>query len=296
MNFTKNVLTNLTFEKLPIFKTGKVRSVYDFSDKLLLVASDRVSAFDFILPNGIPGKGAILTQLSKFWFDKTEHIVKNHLISTDVKDFPELSQEYASDLEGRTMLVKKTELIPVECVVRGYIIGSGWKDYQNTGQVCGIDLPKGLQQADKLEQPIFTPAFKAEQGEHDENISFEKMIELIGEDLAIKLRDISLKLYAFGRDFAEKKGIILADTKFEFGLLNNEIILIDEVLTPDSSRYWPKDMYKPGISPPSFDKQIVRDHLEQTDWDKQPPVPNLPKTVIQKAAGKYQELQTLLLQ
>ena len=293
MQKTKNVITEIKFENLPIFKTGKVRSVFDFDDQLLLVASDRVSAFDFILPNGIPNKGAILTAISEFWFNKTNHIVKNHLISTDVATFPEVAKQYSEDLTGRTMLVKKTKLIPIECVVRGYIIGSGWKDYQASGKVCGITLPEGFQQADKLNQPIFTPAFKAEQGEHDENITYEKMEELIGSSLAAKLKEISLQLYNFGRDFAETKGIILADTKFEFGLLNDEIILIDEVLTPDSSRYWPKSEYKPGISPPSFDKQIVRDHLAAT-WDKNPPVPTLPSEVIEKASNKYHEVFNLL--
>ena len=293
MQKTKNVITEIKFDNLPIFKTGKVRSVFDFDDQLLLVASDRVSAFDFILPNGIPNKGAILTAISEFWFNKTNHIVKNHLISTDVSKFPAEAKQYADDLSGRTMLVKKTQLIPIECVVRGYIIGSGWKDYQATGKVCGITLPEGLNQADKLQEPIFTPAFKAEQGEHDENITYEKMEEIIGAPLAAKLKEISLKLYNYGRDFAETKGIILADTKFEFGLLNDEIILIDEVLTPDSSRYWPKSEYKPGISPPSFDKQIVRDHLAAT-WDKNPPIPTLPSEVIEKASNKYQEVFDLL--
>jgi phosphoribosylaminoimidazole-succinocarboxamide synthase len=293
MQNTKNIITEIKFDNLPIFKTGKVRSVFDFDEKLLLVASDRVSAFDFILPNGIPNKGAILTAVSEFWFKKTAHIVKNHLISTNVADFPQEAAQYADDLSGRTMLVKKTELVPIECVVRGYIIGSGWKDYQSTGKVCGISLPKGLQQADKLEAPIFTPAFKAEQGDHDENITYEKMEDLIGSSLAAKLKDISLKLYNFGRDYAESRGIILADTKFEFGLLNNEIILIDEVLTPDSSRYWPRSEYKPGVSPPSFDKQIVRDYLAET-WNKKPPIPTLPNSIIDKASQKYQEVFELL--
>lgn len=291
---TRSVLTALEFPNLKLFKEGKVRSVYDFEDSLLLVASDRVSAFDFILPNGIPNKGAVLTSLSEFWFSQTSSIVKHHLISTDVNDFPEETKPYHDDLAGRAMLVKKTELIPVECVVRGYIIGSGWKDYQQTGEVCGLPLPEGLQMADKLEQPLFTPAFKAEQGEHDENISFERMIEVCGQETAERLRDISIRLYEYGRDFATQKGIILADTKFEFGLLDGEIILIDEVLTPDSSRYWPQRDYKPGISPPSFDKQIVRDHLAAT-WDKKEPVPQLPEDVISKAAQRYEEVVSLLM-
>jgi phosphoribosylaminoimidazole-succinocarboxamide synthase len=294
MTTTKNVLTEINFDQMPLFKTGKVRSVFDFGDQLLIVASDRVSAFDFILPTGIPSKGAVLTSISEAWFARTSQIVKNHLITTDIAEFPEQTKPYHEFLEGRSMLVKKTELIPVECVVRGYLIGSGWKDYQATGQVCGIDLPKGLQQAGKLEEPIFTPAFKAEQGEHDENISFAKMIELIGEDLAEKLKAISLELYSFGRDYAEERGIILADTKFEFGLLNGEIILIDEVLTPDSSRYWPKSEYQEGISPPSYDKQIVRDYLANCGWDKQEPIPSLPEEVITKVVNKYQEVASLL--
>ncbi len=294
MTTTKNVLTAINFDQLPLFKTGKVRSVFDFGDQLLIVASDRVSAFDFILPTGIPGKGAVLTSLSEIWFNKTNHIVKNHLITTDISQFPDKTKPYHEFLEGRSMLVKKTKLIPIECVVRGYLIGSGWKDYQNTGQVCGIDLPNNLKQAGKLEEPLFTPAFKAEQGDHDENISFEKMVELIGESLAKKLKNISLELYKFGRDFAQERGIILADTKFEFGILNDEIILIDEVLTPDSSRYWPEAEYQEGISPPSYDKQIVRDYLANCGWDKQEPVPNLPEDVIQKVVGKYNEVKSLL--
>tara|TARA_B100000427_G_scaffold139153_1_gene115722 strand:+ start:13452 stop:14342 length:891 start_codon:yes stop_codon:yes gene_type:complete len=294
MTTTKHILTEINFDQLPLFKTGKVRSVFDFGDTLLIVASDRVSAFDFILPTGIPGKGAVLTTLSELWFNKTNQLVKNHLITTDVTQFPAETKPYHEFLEGRSMLVKKTELVPIECVVRGYLIGSGWKDYQATGKVCGIDLPEGLKQAGKLETPIFTPAFKAEQGDHDENISFEKMSELIGEALAEKLKDISMKLYEFGRDYAQERGIILADTKFEFGLLNDEIILIDEVLTPDSSRYWAQSEYQEGISPPSYDKQIVRDYLANCGWDKKEPIPNLPESVIQKVADKYYEVETLL--
>tara|TARA_Y100001970_G_scaffold45565_1_gene57175 strand:- start:121 stop:1011 length:891 start_codon:yes stop_codon:yes gene_type:complete len=294
MSTTKHVLTTIDFKQLPLFKTGKVRSVFDFGDMLLIVASDRVSAFDFILPTGIPGKGAVLTTLSELWFNKTKQIVNNHLITTDVKQFPSQTTPYHEFLEGRSMLVKKTSLVPVECVVRGYLIGSGWKDYQQTGKVCGIDLPEGLKQAGKLDTPIFTPAFKAEQGEHDENISFEKMGELIGDSLATKLKKISLDLYEFGRQYAESRGIILADTKFEFGLLEDEIILIDEVLTPDSSRYWAKTDYQEGISPPSYDKQIVRDYLANCGWNKTEPVPKLPDDVIQKVSQKYHEVESLL--
>jgi len=291
MNQTQTIITDINIPELNLFKEGKVRSVFDLGDQLLIVASDRVSAFDFILPSGIPNKGSVLTRLSNFWFDLLENDVDHHLISTDFNEFPQELQPFREQLEGRSMLVKKTELIPIECVVRGYIVGSGWKDYQKTGQICGIDLPEGLQLADQLPEPIFTPAFKAEQGDHDENISFEKMKEIIGDSLAEQLKEISLNIYKKGHDHAKSKDIILADTKFEFGLLDNKIILIDEVLTPDSSRYWERSEYKPGISPPSFDKQIVRDHLENSDWDKQPPAPTLPTDVIESVSKKYLEVE-----
>ena len=291
---TKSVLNEFNFTNLNLLKEGKVRSVYDLGDQLLFVASDRVSAFDVILNQGIPHKGEILTKLSEFWFNISTEIIGNHFITSDVNLYPEVCKPYAEDLAGRSMLVKKAELLPVECVVRGYIIGSGWKDYQNTGAICGIELPEGLNLADKLEQPIFTPAFKAEMGDHDENISFDRMIEIVGEERANYMKDISMKLYEFGRDYAAQKGIILADTKFEFGVVNGEIILIDEVLTPDSSRYWPKEDYKPGVSPPSFDKQIVRDYLAGLTWDKNPPAPDLPSDVIQRVSNRYQEVFNLL--
>ena len=287
---TTTTLTTLDFPNLRLFKEGKVRSVFDFDDKLLLVASDRVSAFDVILPNGIPNKAKVLTDVSSFWFDKIGHIVDHHLISTDVSDFPEITKPYHSQLAGRTMLVKKTELIEIECVVRGYLVGSGWKDYQKTSQVCGISLPSGLQQAAQLPEPLFTPATKAAQGDHDENISFAEMCDRIGTELAEKLKQISISLYNFGAEYAKQRGIILADTKFEFGLLDGNIILIDEVLTPDSSRFWAKEDYALGISPPSFDKQIVRDYLETTDWNKQAPGPVLPDTIIQKALNRYHDI------
>lgn len=293
MQSTSSVITSLELPNLTLFKEGKVRSVYEVGDNLLIVASDRVSAFDFILPNGIPKKGEVLTSVSKFWFDFLGNEFNHHLISTDVDDFPEECQQYKDILQGRSMLVKRTELIPVECVVRGYIIGSGWKDYQETGAVCGIQLPEGLQLADKLETPIFTPAYKAEMGDHDENISKAQMDTLIGKDVSDKLESLSLEIYKRGRDFAASKGIILADTKFEFGTIGNDIILIDEVLTPDSSRYWPASEYKPGSSPPSFDKQIVRDHLAAT-WDKTPPVPELPDAIINQASKRYLELKSTL--
>ena len=291
---TKTVLTNLNFPKLNLLKEGKVRSVYDLGDQLLFVASDRVSAFDVILPQGIPHKGEILTRLSEFWFNQTTDIIGNHFVTSDVNLYPEVCKEYADDLAGRSMLVKKAELLPVECVVRGYIIGSGWKDYQQTGAICGIELPEGLNLADKLEQPIFTPAFKAEMGDHDENISFERMIEIVGAEKANYMKDISMKMYEYGRDFAATKGIILADTKFEFGLVGDDIILIDEVLTPDSSRYWPKEDYQPGVSPPSFDKQIVRDYLAGLTWDKNQPAPNIPNEVIDRVSKRYQEVYNIL--
>jgi len=293
MQSTSPVITSLDLPNLKLFKEGKVRSVYEVGDNLLIVASDRVSAFDFILPNGIPSKGEVLTSVSQFWFDFLGDDFDHHLISTNVDDFPEECQQYRDILQGRSMLVKRTELVPVECVVRGYIIGSGWKDYQETGTVCGIQLPEGLQLADKLDTPLFTPAYKAEMGDHDENISKDQVDKLIGKDLADKLESISLEIYKRGRDYAATKGIILADTKFEFGLIGDHIILIDEVLTPDSSRYWPASDYKPGISPPSFDKQIVRDHLAAT-WDKNPPVPELPEAVITRASERYLELKEAL--
>ncbi len=293
MTTTSEVITHIDLP-LKKFKQGKVRNVFDFGSELLIVSSDRVSAFDYILPNGIPNKGKVLTRVSAFWFDHTRDIAPNHMISIDMANFPNETQPYRKTLEGRSMLVKKTELIEIECVVRGYLVGSGWKEYQQSGTVCGIELPKGLQQADKLPEPIFTPSTKASEG-HDENISISKMKDAIGAELTQKLLEKSLAIYKKGRDFADSKGIILADTKFEFGLLNNEVILIDEVLTPDSSRYWPKSDYRPGISPPSFDKQIIRDYLESSGWDKKPPAPQLPEAIITKTAEKYLELERKLL-
>ena len=293
MIHAQRLVTKLHLPNLPLFKEGKVRSVYDLGESLLLVASDRISAFDHILPTGIPQKGAVLTQLSEFWFNYLNEVVENHIISTDIKQMPEIVQQYRDTLDGRTMWVKKTDLIPIECVVRGYIIGSGWMDYQNTGQVCDISLPDNLQLADQLESPLFTPAYKADMGGHDENISFSKVCDLIGQDTAQSLRDISIKLYQLGRDYAATKGIILADTKFEFGLLDDRIILIDEVLTPDSSRYWSSSDYTPGASPSSYDKQIVRDYLASM-WDKVPPAPELPDHIIEKTSQKYLEVFELL--
>ena len=285
-------MTSKPLPGLSLFKTGKVRDVYDFGSKLLIVASDRISAFDYILPTLIPNKGKILTQVSAFWFERTGHSVPNHMISIETADFPASAQPYAAELAGRSMLVKKTDLIEIECVVRGYLIGTGWKEYQATGEVCGIRLPKDLNLADKLPEPIFTPAIKARTG-HDENVSFDVVADQIGTDLAAHLRSTSLALYEYARVYALSKGIIIADTKFEFGLLDGQLILIDEALTPDSSRFWPLETYLPGISPPSFDKQIVRDYLE-ANWDKNPPVPGLPEEIVAKTVREYERLQGLL--
>ena len=284
------VVMQTEFQGVGAPKRGKVRDIYDLGDKLLIVVSDRISAFDVILPEGIPGKGAVLNQISKYWFDNTADIIANHLISTEVSDYPQEFHTYADVLRGRSMLVQKTKPLPVECIVRGYITGSGWKEYQQSGSVCGIELPAGLLESDKLETPIFTPSTKAEEGEHDENITFEQTVELIGQELSEKVRDISIALYSKARDIADKKGIIIADTKFEFGLDDSgQLILIDEALTPDSSRFWPKDDYAPGRGQKSFDKQFVRDYLSSIGWDKNPPAPSLPEDVIQKSSEKYRE-------
>lgn len=267
-------------------RRGKVRDIYDLGDALLLVSTDRISAFDWVLPNGIPDKGRVLTALSEFWFERLD--VPNHLLSSDVDamDLPDgVDRE---PLRGRTMLVRKTEVVPIECVVRGYIVGSGWKEYQKQGTVCGITLPAGLEQAQKLAEPIFTPSTKAEEG-HDENISFETMVETVGQDVSDELRQRSLDIYQAGADYAAGRGIIIADTKFEFGQVDGELILIDEVLTADSSRFWPADQYKTGCSPPSFDKQFVRDWLETTDWDKNSEPPQLPEEIVARTRDKYIE-------
>ncbi len=265
---------------------GKVRDLYDLGDKLLLVATDRISAFDYILDDEIPHKGAVLTQISCFWFELLDGVVENHLISTDVADLPEQFKPYADYLRGRFMLVRKAEMFPVECIVRGYLAGSGLKEYQREGTVCGIDLPEGLVNSSKLPNPIFTPSTKAEIGDHDENISFARCAEIIGESDAAALRDLSLSVYTAARDHAESRGIIIADTKFEFGRLGDTIILADEVLTPDSSRFWPGDDYAPGKDQPSFDKQFVRDWLT-ANWDKTGNPPRLPQEIIEKTSEKY---------
>ena len=265
---------------------GKVRDLYDLGDKLLLVATDRISAFDYVLDDEIPCKGQVLTQLSKFWFELLDGVVDNHLISTDVADLPEQFQPYADYLRGRFMLVKKAEMFPVECIVRGYLAGSGLKEYQREGTVCGIALPEGLVNSSKLPEPIFTPSTKAEIGDHDENISFERCAELIGDDDAVALRDLALAVYTAARDHAAARGVIIADTKFEFGVIDGKVILADEVLTPDSSRFWPGDAYEEGADQPSFDKQFVRDWLT-AHWDKTGTPPRLPQDVIDATSAKY---------
>lgn len=275
------------------FKSGKVREVYDLGDQYLFVASDRISAFDCVMPNGIPDKGRVLNMISKFWFNRTRDVVKNHMISTDVNDFPPELKQHAKLLEGRSMLVKKAELLPVECIARGYLIGSGWKEYQKSGTIGGMPLRSGYEMAGKLDEPIFTPSTKANEG-HDENISIDKMKKIVGEELGQKLIDVSLQLYKTAADYALTRGIIIADTKFEFGMIGDELILIDEVLTPDSSRFWPADTYKPGSSPFSFDKQYVRDYLETLDWNKQPPAPVLPDDVVAGTRAKYLDAYTRL--
>jgi phosphoribosylaminoimidazole-succinocarboxamide synthase len=277
------------FPGLKLMTRGKVRDIYDLGDTLLLVTSDRISAFDVIMNEPIPNKGFVLTQISAFWFRQMEDIVKNHIISTDVADFPAECQPYADVLRGRSMLVKKAKPLPVECIVRGYVSGSGWKDYKATGTISGIQLPAGLKESDRLPEPIFTPSTKAELGTHDENISFQQMIELCGPKLAEQARDYTLRIYSRARDLADQKGIIIADTKFEFGVYEGELIIIDECMTPDSSRFWPKDQYRPGGQQPSFDKQFLRDYLETLDWGKTAPAPPLPQEIVDKTGEKYEE-------
>jgi len=268
------------FPKLNLLKRGKVRDMYDLGETLLMVATDRISAFDVIMPDPVPQKGKILTQISLFWFDAMKHVISNHVISSNVDDYPEICKPYAEMLCGRSILVKKAEPLPVECVVRGYISGSGWKSYQESGIVCGIKLPDGLQESEKLPEPIFTPSTKEDVGIHDVNINFEEAVKIIGRNLAEKVREISLSIYKKGAELADKKGIIIADTKFEFGIFENNIILIDELLTPDSSRFWPKESYIPGQSQKSYDKQYLRDYLISINWDKLPPAPFLAKTTL----------------
>jgi phosphoribosylaminoimidazole-succinocarboxamide synthase len=283
-----SVITSTDLPGIERVAQGKVRDVYAVGGDLLIVATDRISAFDCILPQGIPGKGRVLTQMSIFWFEFLKDLVPNHLIATDVSDFPAPLREFRDQLEGRSMLVKRCRMEPIECVARGYVSGSGWKDYKRTGAICGIPLPAGLRESDKLPQPIFTPASKAETG-HDENISFDEAASAVGTVTAELLRSLTLRIYAAAAQHAESRGIILADTKFEFGWHDGELLLGDEVLTPDSSRYWPRDEYQPGGPQKSFDKQFVRDYLETLDWNKQPPAPPLPDDVIAKTSEKYHE-------
>jgi phosphoribosylaminoimidazole-succinocarboxamide synthase len=274
---------------LNLVTRGKVRDIYDLGDALLLVTSDRISAFDVIMNEPIPDKGKVLTQISAFWFKQMEDIIPNHIIAMDVADFPAACQPYADVLEGRSMLVKKAQPLAAECIVRGYVSGSGWKDYKATGAICGITLPAGLRESDRLEQPIFTPSTKAELGTHDENISFEEMAKVCGRELAEQAREATIKIYTRAREIADTKGIIIADTKFEFGVYDGKLIIIDECLTPDSSRFWPKDRYQPGGPQPSFDKQFLRDYLETLDWGKTATAPPLPEEIVTKTAEKYKE-------
>ncbi len=283
------VVSRTDFKNLHLKGRGKVRDIYDLGDRLLIVATDRISAFDVVMPNPIPDKGKVLTQLSKFWFDMTKGIVPNHIISTDVRDFPEECRSYQEILRDRSMLVVKTQPLPIECVVRGYLSGSGWEEYRKTGEVCGIQLPKGLAESSKLEEPIFTPATKEEIGLHDENITFERVETIVGKELSQRLKFLSLAIYKKARDFAEGKGILIADTKMEFGVKDGRLLLIDELFTPDSSRFWPKDDYRPGGSQKSFDKQFLRDYLLSIRWNKNPPAPQLPEEIVRKTRGKYLE-------
>lgn len=289
----EKIILKTEFPDLTLLKRGKVRDIYDLGNYLLLIATDRISAFDVVLPNGIPGKGKILTRISAYWFRQMNDIIPNHLVSTDVKDFPSICHRYSDVLEGRSTLVKKVNPLPVECVVRGYLSGSGWKEYKEKGTVCEIRLPEGLLESSRLEHPIFTPSTKAEEG-HDINISFEDVNRLVGNEMAVKLRVLSLRIYSKARDIGEKKGIVIADTKFEFGLNNNELLLIDEILTPDSSRFWSVKTYEAGRSQDSYDKQIVRDYLLTLNWDKRPPSPELPDEIVEKTAKRYQEIFEIL--
>ena len=273
------------FKKL---KSGKVREIFDLGDHLLLVATDRISAFDCVMPNGIPRKGEILTQISHFWFDQMSAVVPNHRVTKTHDPLPPVFAEFWDRLERRSMIVHKAKPLPIECVVRGYLAGSGWKEYRASSYVCGIRLPEGLQESSELPEPIFTPATKAETG-HDENIPFERAVEMVGAELAEQVRDLSLRVYRTARAYARDRGILIADTKFEFGILAGNLILIDELLTPDSSRFWPADQYQPGRSQPSFDKQFLRDYLETLDWDKTPPAPALPQEIVLKTQAKYLE-------
>jgi len=285
----ENIMLYSDFKELNLIKRGKVRDVYEVDDMLLIVVSDRMSAFDVVMDDPVPDKGKVLTGISNFWFEKLESVVENHIISTNPDEYPDVCRQYRESLEGRSMLVKKANPLPVECIVRGYLSGSGWIEYQSRGSVCNIQLPKELKESDQLPDPIFTPSTKAEEGDHDENISFDRASDILGKDMAEKVRDLSIKIYGFGQELAAKKGIIIADTKFEFGMVGDKLYLIDEVLTPDSSRFWPMDNYEPGRSQHSFDKQFLRDYLNGLDWSKEPPPPKLPADIIEKTRARYLE-------
>ncbi len=292
------VITRTDCPELDLLHRGKVRDMYAIpghGDKLLMVATDRISAYDVVMDDPIPGKGRVLTNISLFWFDFLADIVPNHLLTAQVDAYPEICRQYRDQLEGRSMLVRKTRVQPIECIVRGYLSGSFWAAYQQDTTVCGFELPEGLKESDKLPEPIFTPSTKAEQGLHDENISLSKMREIVGPEMAEKMADISLRLYKKAADYARTKGIIIADTKFELGMIGGELILIDEVLTPDSSRFWPVDSYSPGQGQPSFDKQFLRDYLSSLDWNKQPPPPPLPAEILEKTRARYLEAEQRLL-
>jgi len=287
-------ITETSFVDLSLVGRGKVRDIYKIEDKLVIVSTDRLSAFDVVLPDPIPHKGKVLNQLSVFWMKKTNHIAPNHLITANVERYPAELVKYSEQLKGRSMLVKKASVFPVECIARGYIIGSGWVEYNAAGSISGIRLPKGLRRAEKLPEPVFTPSTKAEIGEHDQNISFNKVVNLLGAETAKWLRDKTLEIYRFGASWAEQRGIIIADTKFEFGVIDGNLALVDEILTPDSSRFWPMDQYQVGMSPPSLDKQYVRDYLEGLNWDKKPPAPALPTEVIHNTSEKYLNIYRIL--
>jgi phosphoribosylaminoimidazole-succinocarboxamide synthase len=287
VDFMNKTISETDFAELKLLKRGKVRDVYDLGEHLLMVATDRISAFDVIMPNPVPDKGIILTQISLFWFDIMRPLIQNHVVARNVKQYPQICQPYADALQGRSMLVTKTQPLSIECIVRGYISGSGWKEYTDSGSICGIALPEGLKESQQLPEPIFTPSTKAEQGEHDINIDFNEAANLIGEAKAQKIRDLSVAIYKKGAELANQKGIIIADTKFEFGSVGDDIILIDEILTPDSSRFWPKESYSPGGPQKSYDKQYLRDYLNTLDWNKKAPGPALPDDVIANTRQKY---------
>ncbi len=288
-----DIVLKTYFKDLTLLRRGKVRDIYECGEHLIMVMTDRLSAFDVVLPNGIPGKGNILTEITSFWFNKMSDIIQNHLVSTDIDEFPQECKNYKEVLAGRSMFVKKALPVPIECIVRGYLSGSGWKEYKNTGEICGIKLSSGLRESEKLPQPIFAPSTKAEEG-HDINISVDKAASIVGKETINSLKDLSLSIYTRASDYAEEKGIIIADTKFEFGFCEGELMLIDEVLTPDSSRFWKMNDYKPGKSQDSFDKQIVRDYLLATNWDKTYPGPELPDEIINKASSRYKEILDIL--